>query len=224
MQRRAYSSAKANEAATDGASAAAAAVPGKQNMRMAFPQRLVIYHAGTGKNTFLAIIKVTALLVFIVYGFLLTPSYIMNAAPLDSTLGVLLCGTVPLLVVTWTASPFVTAIHLHLPPFARKSSDMLRRFAASVPPTTRLDIVTQSIIGKPRISSMTVGDLKPTNKRFGMVNYERDTAQPNKERKWYHFRAIGNFNVQHGNEGNLKNGWVWPEVAKTIARRAEGNP
>jgi hypothetical protein len=152
------------------------------------------------------------------------PSLPLRKQFIHSCSQVLLCGTVPLLVVTWTASPFVTAIHLHLPPFARKSSDMLRRFAASVPPTTRLDIVTQSIIGKPRISSMTVGDLKPTNKRFGMVNYERDTVQPNKERKWYHFRAIGNFNVQHGNEGNVKNGWVWPEVAKTISRRAEGKP
>jgi len=124
--------------------------------------------------------------------------------------------------VAYSASPFVTAIHLHVPPFARTSAEMLRRFAANAPPATRMDIVTQSLIGKPRVSTMTVDNLKPAKKRFGMVNYERDTAAANKERKWYHFRAIGNFNVQKGNETKVQHGWVWPEIAKTIGKRHEG--
>lgn len=190
----------------------------------------------SAETTFLALLKLTTIFVFIFFTFLVAPSYIMAAAPLHTTAGskapvffcshaccshltVLLCGIAPLVYVTYSASPFVTNIQLHLPPFARTSTEMLRRFVANAPPTTQLEIVTQSMIGKPRVSTMKLGDLRPTKKRLGMVNFERDTVIANKERKWYHFRAIGNFNVQRGNEGKLKNGWVWPEIAKTITKR-----
>ncbi|KAK0657377.1 hypothetical protein B0T16DRAFT_59401 [Cercophora newfieldiana] len=169
-------------------------------------------------------LKLSTIFVFIFFTFLVAPSYIMAAAPLHTSAAILLCGIAPLVYVTYSASPFVTAIQLHIPPFARTSTEMLRRFAANAPPTTQLEIITQSMIGKPRVSSMKLGDLKPANKRFGMVNFERDTTIANKERKWYHFRAIGNFNVQKGNEGKIKHGWVWPEIAKTITKRHDAKP
>ncbi|KAK0630157.1 hypothetical protein B0T17DRAFT_460455, partial [Bombardia bombarda] len=118
----------------------------------------------------------------------------------------------PLCYVAYTTSPFVTSIHMHVPAFARVSADMLQRFARAVPPTTRLDVTTMSLIGKPRVSSMTVADLRPANRRLGMVNYERDTQAANKARSWWRFRAVGNFNIQTGNDKKVKAGWVWPEI------------
>ncbi|KAK0631951.1 hypothetical protein B0T14DRAFT_490401 [Immersiella caudata] len=169
-------------------------------------------------------LKVTTIFVFVFFTFLVAPAYMMSAAPLSTTAGILLCGICPILYVTYSASPFVTAVHLHLPPFARTSAEMLRRFVANAPPATKLDIVSQSFIGKPRVSTITMGELKPCKKRWGMVNFERDTATANEERKWYHWRAIGKFNIQEGNEGKTKNGWVWPEIAKTTQKRNEAKP
>ena len=145
--------------------------------------------------------------------------------------------------MAYSASPFVTAIHLHLPPFARTSAEMLRRFVSNMPPATRLDVVTMSAIGKPRVSSMRVAELRPARERFGMVNYVRDgVAVPAaavetkkvagvgagagvkanaelEKRKWWHFPPVKKFNIQEGNEGRTKNGWVWVEVAKTVGRK-----
>ncbi|KAK0730357.1 hypothetical protein B0H67DRAFT_29480 [Lasiosphaeris hirsuta] len=192
--------------------------------RLAFPEHLVIYHAGTGKTTFLACLKLTTIFVFVFFGLIVTPSYLAAREPVQKTAAVALCAVVPFIYVAYTTTPFVTAIHLSLPPFARTSAEMLKRFVANVPPTTRLDIQSMSLIGKPRTSSTTVADLRPSNKRFGMVNYERDTKALNKGRKWWRFRAVGKFNVQKGNEGNVKTGWVWQEISKSIAKKAEKKP
>ena len=98
---------------------------------------------------------------------------------------------------------------------------MLRRFVANPPPATHLELSTMSFIGKPRVSSLRVGDLNPAKKRFGMVNYVRNTAEANKGRKLWMFRAVGNFHIQEGKEGKTKHGWVWKEVAASIEKRAK---
>ncbi|KAK5663761.1 hypothetical protein OQA88_4192 [Cercophora sp. LCS_1] len=172
--------------------------------------------------TFLAMLKLTTIFVFIFFNFLAAPAYIQSDDhSVYETAGIIACGVIPLLYVGYSASPFVSAVHLHVPPFARGSTEMLKRFAASAPPSTKLDVVTMSLIGKPRNNTMTVGDLRPTNKRFGMVNYTRDVTAINKERKWWHFRAVRDFNIQEKNEGTIKNGWVWKELDACIKRRSE---
>jgi predicted YcjX-like family ATPase len=109
---------------------------------------------------------------------------------------------------------------MHLPPYARWSQQILERFAKSPPPNTRLDVTTISLIGKPRVSSMTIADLRPTNERFGMVNFVRDTTILNAKRQWWRWRAVAHFNVQENNHGTIKTGWVWNEVAGAIKKRA----
>lgn len=110
---------------------------------------------------------------------------------------------------------------MNVPHFARGSATALERFAKNIPPNTKLDLTTLSLIGKPRTSSSTVGDLYPTKKRFGLVNYSRDTTAANAARKWWRFRAVGDFMVQRGNEKRLpKTGWVWKVISDVIERRA----
>ena len=101
---------------------------------------------------------------------------------------------------------------------------MLKRFARTAPPSTRLDITTMTLIGKPRVSSVTVADLQPVQHRLGMVNYVRETAALNAKRKWYRFRAVGKFHVQAGNDEKIKTGWVWREIADAIAKRQVPRP
>lgn len=111
---------------------------------------------------------------------------------------------------------------MHLPPYARWSRAILERFARTAPPNTRLDVTTMSLIGKPRVSSMVLSDLRPARRKFGMVNYARDTALADAKRKWWRFRAVSEFNVQEGGEAGIKTGWVWREVRDGIAKRAAG--
>jgi predicted YcjX-like family ATPase len=111
-------------------------------------------------------------------------------------------------------------MHIHLPPYARWSRAILERFARTAPPNTRLDVTTMSLIGKPRVSSMVLSDLRPANARLGTVNFVRDTRLVDAGRKWWRFRAVRGFNVQEGVEGVAKSGWVWKGLKEGIAKRA----
>ncbi|KAK4231185.1 hypothetical protein QBC38DRAFT_467071 [Podospora fimiseda] len=183
-----------------------------------YPAKLIIYHAGTGKTSFLAVLKLTTIFVFGFFGLILTPIYLSAGKDYSYSALFLTCGLVPLLYVAWSTSPFVASIHMHLPPYARWSPAILQRFIRTAPANTKIDVATMSLIGKPRISSMTIGDLKPCKKRFGMVNYERDTKALNAQRKWWRFKAVKYFTVQNGNEEKVKTGWVWRELSERIER------
>ncbi|KAL2158031.1 hypothetical protein VTH06DRAFT_4841 [Thermothelomyces fergusii] len=193
----------------------------------AYPERLLIYHAGTGKTTFLACLKLTTLFVFGFFDMIVVPIYISAGEPLMKTAGVALCGLVPAAFVAWTTAPFVAAMHLHLPAYARWSPAILRRFARAAPPSTRLDVTTMSLIGKPRVSSMTLADLRPVparapRPRLGTVNYARDTARLDAARPWWRFRAVAHFSVQDDGavERRVRTGWVWADIRDGIEKRA----
>lgn len=142
----------------------------------------------------------------------------------------------PLVFVASTAAPFVTHIHIHLPPSARVSRTVLERFVRAMPPSTPLTLTTMSVIGKPRYSSLNAGDLLPApprRRRFGLVNYVRDTARENAARKWYNLRAVGNFYVQERankkgrgavryqpKDRSAVDTWIWDAVKEKIATRA----
>ena len=190
------------------------------------------------ETTFLACLKVTTLFIFGFFDMIMTPAYIAAGEPALKTIGgmstlrlglahvanmvpsVALCGIIPAAYVAWSTSPYVATIHLHLPPYVRWSHGILERFARTAPPNTRLDITTVSLIGKPRVSSMTLADLRPANKRLGTVNYTRDTTIANASRKWWRFRAVADFNMHEGVQRGIKTGWVWKEISEGITKRA----
>ncbi|OAQ98116.1 hypothetical protein LLEC1_08203, partial [Akanthomyces lecanii] len=85
------------------------------------PERLLIYHAGTGRTTFLAMLKVTTLFIGAFFCCIAVPSYIQADKPIEETAKIALCGVVPFIFVTYTTAPFVTHMHMHLPAAARTS-------------------------------------------------------------------------------------------------------
>ncbi|KAK3945438.1 hypothetical protein QBC46DRAFT_372236 [Diplogelasinospora grovesii] len=189
--------------------------------QLAYPEKLVIFHAGTGKITFLACLKLTTLFSVVFFTAIVAPSYVQSDDELAllKTAGVVACGIVPALFVAWSTGPFVTTIRLHLPPFARVSEEALRRFGRThqtASTGSTLDIVTLSLIGRPRMVSVPLADLKPTNARLGMVNYTTSSsATKGKGQKG----EKKQFNIQPGNN-SLKNGWLWRDIAEAIDRRA----
>jgi hypothetical protein len=126
-------------------------------------------------------------------------------------------GLIPITFVAYTTAPLVSFMHMHLPAVARTSRHNLERFVRSLPPTTRLEATTLSLIAKPRVSYFEAKDLFPARGRFGVVNFARDTLVENMKRKWYMYRAVGQFSLQGGNRG-VKEGWVWDELKRRVER------
>ncbi|KPM45966.1 hypothetical protein AK830_g670 [Neonectria ditissima] len=194
----------------------------------AIPERLIIYHAGTGRTTFLAMVKVTTLFLGAFFCFVVAPGYVKAEKPVWETAGIALCGIIPIFFVAAVTSPFVTHIHIHLPAYARTSQPILERFVRTLPPTTQLTLTTMSAIAKPRYSSLQAGDLAPVRRRFGLVNYVRDTAAENARRSWYMFRAVGKFHIQekgpvrrvrYETKKDKVDRWIWDAVKERIDKR-----
>lgn len=202
-----------------------------QQKEYELPERLIIYHAGTGRTTFLAMIKITTLFVGAFFCLIVAPGYIKAEKSELEIAGVILCGIVPILFVTYITSPFVTHIHIHLPPYARTSRTILDRFVKTLPPSTPLTMTTMSAISKPRYSSLPAGDLAPTRRRMGLINYLRDTTKENANRKWYMFRAVGKFYVQpKGTPRKVRyekkkkdkvDGWIWDTIKERLDKKTE---
>ncbi|XXH05466.1 hypothetical protein Hte_011893 [Hypoxylon texense] len=200
---------------------------------IAYPERLCVYHAGTGRITFLACLKISTLFIFVFFGFVVTPAYFdkeglsptvfRSQSTVMPTLltnpSTTLSAIVPLLFVAYTTSPFVSFVHLRLPPFARQSEDLLRRFAArKLPPGAELDVTTMSLIAKPRASRVRVADLRRVSRRLGIVNLARDAAAENAARRWYMFRAVADFSAQPSANTVKRAPWVWESIVNRIEK------
>ncbi|KAM3515435.1 hypothetical protein MY11210_000997 [Beauveria gryllotalpidicola] len=219
------------------ADAAATTAAAKSKANYEIPERLLIYHAGTGRTTFLAMLKVTTLFIGAFFCFVAVPSYIAADKPVSETVKIALCGIIPFFFVAYTTSPFVTHLHIHLPVSARTSRAALERFVVGAAPSARLTATTMSAIGKPRYSTLRAGDLRPVRRRrrrrLGLVNYARDAEAENRGRRWYELPAVSQFHVPEGGRGaakermvvskggrNLVEPWIWDVIKERIAKRS----
>ncbi|OAA63721.1 hypothetical protein SPI_03884 [Niveomyces insectorum RCEF 264] len=194
-----------------------------------FPERLLVYHAGTPRTTFLACLKVTTLFGLAFFTFLVAPAYVAAGKPWWQVVGVAVCGLVPFAVVAYTSSPFVVFVHLRLPTYARHPDrDLLRRFVRSAPAATLLDVTTMNLVGRPRLTTVAVGDLAPAHERLRIVNLVRK-GQPSAPSTvttmlrfpWVRLPPLMRFGAPlTGNSRGTREGWAWEELLALIGRRA----
>ncbi|RFU32573.1 hypothetical protein B7463_g3769, partial [Scytalidium lignicola] len=200
-------------------SASISAAQSYAGKKFAYPERLLVYHAGTGKTVFIGCLKVTTIFVFSFFGLVVAPAHwYSDDEPSWVPGAVVLSGIVPMLFVAYTSSSFVTYIHLRLPQFARYSRDMLMRYSKNLPKDADIDITTMNFIGKPRMNKMKVGELYPVKERFGLANYARDTREANTKRPWWLGKAVRLFSI-NGSPGRIREKGVWENIATSINKR-----
>ncbi|EFX00898.1 hypothetical protein CMQ_1979 [Grosmannia clavigera kw1407] len=195
------------------------------------PERLLIYHAGTPRTTFLACLKVTTLFGLAFFTFLVGPAYIAAEKPWWQVAGIAVCGVVPFCLVAYTTAPFVAFVHLRLPPFARHPDrELLRRFVHKLPPATLLDFTTMNLVGRPRITTVALGDLAPAHERLGIVNVKRTvqlspglTSAPGlflRSYPWIRLPPTTRFGAPSaGNSRGTPEAWAWDAVLDTLKRQ-----
>lgn len=181
-----------------------------------YPERLLVYHAGTGKTVFLGCLKVTTVFLFIFSTLFLAPAYFqMGGWPLTSA--ILVGGAVPMVFVGYITSPFVTYIHMRLPIYARRSKDILIRFVRTLSPEAELDVTTMTYFGMPGITRLKAGELRPAKKRFGVVNFVR-VPPPSHKPAWWR-KDVRDFFVGPGQiGGRIREMDVWDEILNAIKR------
>ncbi|KAG0645535.1 hypothetical protein D0Z07_8778 [Hyphodiscus hymeniophilus] len=193
---------------------------GAHSRKPVLPERLLVFHAGTGRSVFLGCWKISTIFIFSFFCLVLAPSYFQSDdQPIWGAVGVVAIGVVPMTAVAYLTSPFVANIHLRLPPFARYSRELVHRYSQALPKDAKLELTTMNFIGMPRVTRITISELRPARERFGLVNYVRDTKEKNSKRSWYMGKASRQFAV-HGGTRITQGSGVWENVAATISKRS----
>ncbi|KLU88727.1 hypothetical protein MAPG_07712 [Magnaporthiopsis poae ATCC 64411] len=196
---------------------------GPPQPQLPIPARLLIYHGSTARITFLACLRLGTLFICVFFCLAVAPAYLRDSGGDSEALlkagAAVLSGMVPFVFVYLSTAPFVAFIHLPLPPFARQSNELLKRFAANVPNTTSLEITTISLIGKPRVTRVPVASMVPTRARLGIVNYVVRPGPASAARSLLS-RPPTNFSIQHNSRRDAREAWVWDLVAAAISRRS----
>lgn len=207
---------------------------------------MLIFHAGTGRTTFIALIKVTSLLVGAFFCGIVTPTYIRSDKSLSDTAQMVACGLIPPLFVALTTAPFVTHVHVRLPRPVATHRASLERYVSgvqggkvardgSLSSETSVTLTTMSLIAKPRHTVMPLGELVPRRRRFGLINHVRDqpaasVAVDAAKRKWYHWKPVTQFYVQEGRPGQPRKvryqapkadrveWWIWEAIQQRLPK------
>jgi len=196
----------------------AASASKKAGQRTLYPERLIIYHAGTGRTVFLGCLKVTTIFIFSFFCLVIAPTHFYaEEQPKWIAGAVMLSGIIPMVSVAYISGPFVNYIHLRLPAFALGSREMLLRYSKMLPKDAEIDITTMNFIGKPRVTRMKVADLYPVKQRLGMANYARDTTKINAERLWWMGKAVRQFGV-HSGRSKVMGGEIWRNVESVLQK------
>ena len=94
-----------------------------------------------------------------------------------------------------SSPPYVTHAYLYLPPWARHFTNMVRRYVDKLPADARLDLATIRLLGRPKITSVKVGELSVTRKRMGCINWEWKNPSTSKPQYFYVEEAESPSNV-----------------------------
>lgn len=181
---------------------------------------MIVYHIGTPRIMFLGALKLTTIFVFGFFAVVVIPGYTSADVPLWKPIGLAVLGTTPLLAIWYLTSPMVVWIHMRVPDKYRRSKHVLDLFLDNPPADAEVAITNMGAIFKPRVSHVRISDLRPERKRFGLVNYTRDTTKENAQRRWWMFRAMGGFRIEDETTTGSKTKWAWEAVARRIRERA----
>ncbi|KAK5013541.1 hypothetical protein BJ546DRAFT_946278 [Cryomyces antarcticus] len=196
-----------------------------------YPERLLIYNAGTGKTVVLGSIKISLIFFFGVSCLLLAP--VVYSAPEGGVwwaAAVVVGGAMPLLIVAPATAPFVSQIFLRLPPYARRSREQLARYSSGLPPDALLELTALRVLPWSRTVTSKLSELKPRRKSgfWDIANLERTpekvARRDGKEVKvpWWVGKPLRRFYVG-GEEGMTRSRapGIWKSVMEGIKKNAQ---
>jgi len=130
-------------------------------------------------------------------------------------------GVAPMVFFTTLSKPYVTYIHLRVPPFARNSSELLSRFSKNPPKDTKIELTTLNVIGMQRVTRVLVSDLVPFKRRFSLANYalSAERVARMKNLSWWKGTPLTKYAVL-GGAGKVREAGLWENISKVIQRRA----
>ena len=124
-----------------------------------------------------------------------------------------------MLYVRFSAKPFVSFVHIKLPLYARRSKEALFKWAQDIPSKAQVDMTTMRFYGGPRVSRMSVGELRQTSSWLSAANLSRDlpSVSAPARRSWWLTKPLLKFYVGEERVGKREVS-IWQQVLKQIPK------
>ncbi|EIT78357.1 hypothetical protein AO1008_09157 [Aspergillus oryzae 100-8] len=212
---------KENNATAARSSPQSATTHAKTAIRRGPPERILIYHGGTGKTIFLGMLRITTIFLFGVSVLVVAPAFASDEFPWYLAPAVVVGGALPMLFVSYTSAPFVNFVHLALPAFARRSKEHTVQYAKNLPPTATLYINTMKFTTIPRQTEVRLGDLVPDKAIFRPVSFRNKNPAP---LPWWAGKTLRQFYAAEKSQPGRESTTFYPELWEHVYKQIQKNP
>ncbi|KAE8159012.1 hypothetical protein BDV40DRAFT_303686 [Aspergillus tamarii] len=193
----------------------------KTTIRRGPPERILIYHGGTGKTIFLGMLRITTIFLFGVSVLVVAPAFASDEFPWYLAPAVVVGGALPMLFVSYTSAPFVNFVHLALPAFARRSKEQTIQYAKNLPPTATLYINTMKFTTIPRQTEVRLGDLVPDKAILRPVSFRNKNPAP---LPWWAGKTLRQFYAAEKSQPGRESTTFYPELWEHVYKQIQKNP
>ncbi|KAE8355629.1 hypothetical protein BDV28DRAFT_30701 [Aspergillus coremiiformis] len=190
----------------------------KEAIRRGPPERILIYHGGTGKVVFLGTLRITTMFLFGVSVMVVAPAFASDEFPWYLAPAVALAGAIPMLFVAYTSAPFVNFVHLALPMAARRSNDQITQYAKNLPPTATLYINTMKFTTIPRQTEVRLGDLVPDKTILRPVSFRNKNPAP---LPWWAGKTLRQFYTEKKSQRGRQSTKFYPELWEHVYKQIQ---
>lgn len=192
----------------------------KTAIRRGPPERILIYHGGTGKTIFLGMLRITTIFLFGVSILVVAPAFAADEFPWYLAPAVVVGGALPMLFIAYTSAPFVNFVHLALPAFARRSKDQTLQYAKNLPPTATLYINTMKFTTIPRQTEVRLGDLVADKAFLRPVSFRNKNPAP---LPWWAGKTLRQFYTAEKSQPGRQSTTFYPEVWDHVYKHIQNN-
>ncbi|KAH8693858.1 hypothetical protein BGW36DRAFT_361690 [Talaromyces proteolyticus] len=180
------------------------------------PEKLLIYHGGTGRGVFLGMLRGATIFVCGVSTLIIAPAFFADEFPAYLAPLIVIGGALPLAFVAYTTAPFVNHIYLHLPAFARKSRETALDYARNLPSTAMVSIRTMKITLIPRVTEVHVSNLVPDKALLRPVSFRnRDPVSV----PWWRGGTLKQFYAMEKSRDTRSTSKFYPELWEHVHKQ-----
>ncbi|KAE8152631.1 hypothetical protein BDV25DRAFT_150770 [Aspergillus avenaceus] len=211
---------KENNATAPRTSTSSATTHAKTTIRRGPPERIMIYHGGTGKTIFLGMLRITSIFLFGVSCVVVAPAFSGDEFPAYLTPAIIVGGALPMLFIAYTSAPFVNFVHLALPAFARRSREQTIQYAKELPPTATLYINTMKFTTIPRQTEVRLGDLVADKAFTRPVSFRNKNPAP---LPWWAGKTLRQFFTGKRSQPGKQSTTFYPELWEHVYKQIQNN-
>ncbi|KAL4749820.1 hypothetical protein BDW72DRAFT_125744 [Aspergillus terricola var. indicus] len=192
----------------------------KTALRRGPPERILIYHGGTGRTMFLGTLRITTIFLFGVSVLVVAPAFLSSDFPWYLGPAIVVGGALPMLFVSYTSAPYVNFVHLALPISVRRSREQAVQYAKKLPPTATLYINTMKFNTIPRQTEVRLADLVPDKSKIRPVSFRNQNPAPS---PWWRGKTLQQFYTEEKSKPGKDSRTFYPELWEHVYKQIQNH-